>query len=280
MIKKLKIGIFLTVLSLMAVVGVQNASASAVVFSDDTIVSIDSHDYIIESSSAGTTVVVNPTTLQVLVPVASTFSLSSAAGYTLTNVDDAGTPVVTAQTCSNGVSTVAYTGTGATVTFTPTTVVACSNGGSSGGGGGGSSSSSTPATPATPAVPAVVCAPGHLYSPTTGQKCNVTSTTTPATPAVPATPATPGSPSGVNAPALGGKVYNFGTALLKNGSRGAAAKELQRFLNYKLNLGLVVDGIIGPKTIAVIKTWQKANGLVVDGLIGPKTKAKMNASVQ
>jgi len=55
-----------------------------------------------------------------------------------------------------------------------------------------------------------------------------------------------------------------------------AAKELQRFLNAKLNLGLVVDGIIGPKTIAVIKTWQRANGLVADGLIGPKTKTEMN----
>lgn len=74
--------------------------------------------------------------------------------------------------------------------------------------------------------------------------------------------------------------YNFGTVTLKNGSKGAAVMELQRFLNAKLNLGLVVDGKLGPKTIAVIKKWQLDNGLVSDGLIGAKTKAKMNASVQ
>ena len=74
--------------------------------------------------------------------------------------------------------------------------------------------------------------------------------------------------------------YNFGTKTLKNGSRGEAVMELQRFLNQVLNLGLVVDGKLGPKTIAVIKKWQKDNGLVSDGLIGPKTKLKMNASIQ
>ncbi len=74
----------------------------------------------------------------------------------------------------------------------------------------------------------------------------------------------------------GGIVYNFGTVTLKNGSTGEAVKELQRFLNRALNLGLVVDGKLGPKTIAVIKQWQKNNGLVADGLVGPKTKALMN----
>lgn len=70
--------------------------------------------------------------------------------------------------------------------------------------------------------------------------------------------------------------YNFGIITLKNGSRGEAVKELQRFLNKALNLGLVVDGMLGPKTIAVIKKWQKDHGLVVDGLVGAKTKAMMN----
>ena len=70
--------------------------------------------------------------------------------------------------------------------------------------------------------------------------------------------------------------YNFGTATLKNGSTGNAVMELQRFLNAKLNLGLVVDGKLGPKTVAIIKTWQTANGLVSDGLVGSKTKMMMN----
>jgi hypothetical protein len=71
--------------------------------------------------------------------------------------------------------------------------------------------------------------------------------------------------------------YNFGTVTLRNGSRGEAVMELQRFLNAKLGLGLVVDGKLGPKTIAVIKQWQASHGLVPDGLVGPKTKAQMNA---
>ena len=74
--------------------------------------------------------------------------------------------------------------------------------------------------------------------------------------------------------------YNFGTATLRIGSKGEAVKELQRFLNAKLGLGLVIDGALGSKTIAVIKQWQKANGLVDDGLIGQKTKVKMNSSVE
>jgi len=74
--------------------------------------------------------------------------------------------------------------------------------------------------------------------------------------------------------------YALGTATLRNGSKGEAVRELQRFLNDKLNLGLTQDGRLGPKTIAVIKKWQKDNGLVADGLVGPMTKAQMNASVQ
>ncbi len=82
---------------------------------------------------------------------------------------------------------------------------------------------------------------------------------------------------GMNSPIV--VIYNFGTTILKNGSRGNAVMELQRFLNDKLNLGLVVDGKLGLKTIAVIKKWQLNNGLVADGLVGIKTKTKMNALV-
>lgn len=69
--------------------------------------------------------------------------------------------------------------------------------------------------------------------------------------------------------------YNLGTTILKNGSRGEPVRELQRYLNNTLNLGLIIDGILGPKTITVVKQWQKERGLVPDGLIGPKTKALM-----
>ena len=90
-------------------------------------------------------------------------------------------------------------------------------------------------------------------------------------------PVTP--PVVVTPPAIGaGQVcsYNLGLGTLKNGSRGEAVMELQKFLNATMNLGLVVDGALGPKTIAVMMQWQNTNGLVVDGLIGPMTKAKIN----
>lgn len=121
--------------------------------------------------------------------------------------------------------------------------------------------------PATPASEEVKCPKGHLFNVENGKRCTVeittTTTTTPATTTVTTT-----------------TTYNFGTALLKNGSKGEPVKELQRFLNKILNLGLVVDGQLGPKTIAVVKKWQKDNSLVSDGLIGAKTKAKMNLMVQ
>jgi len=74
--------------------------------------------------------------------------------------------------------------------------------------------------------------------------------------------------------------YNFGTTVLKNGSTGEAVKELQRFLNATMNLGLVVDGMFGPHTTTVMKQWQTAHNLVSDGLVGLMTKAAMLASLQ
>ncbi len=69
--------------------------------------------------------------------------------------------------------------------------------------------------------------------------------------------------------------YNLGTKILRIGSKGEAVKELQRYLNSILNLGLVIDGKIGHKTISIIKKWQVSKGLVPDGLIGPKAKEIM-----
>ncbi|TSC78088.1 MAG: hypothetical protein G01um101424_222 [Parcubacteria group bacterium Gr01-1014_24] len=146
-----------------------------------------------------------------------------------------------------------------------------------------SSSSSTPSTtttttPTTTATtPTAITGCGNRttgFSTVTGKSCvgNIVSTAAPATPA---TPAVPGVSSAT--PATPATPYNFGTVTLKSGSKGEPVKELQRFLNKVLNLGLVLDGKLGPKTIAVIKQWQKDNGLKADGLIGKKTKALMNA---
>ena len=129
----------------------------------------------------------------------------------------------------------------------------------SGGGGGGGGRRTVTISPITPAVPSKI--PGcdnrtTGFSPTTGQSC------------------------ALNIPTImNPSYYNFGLVTLRSGSSGEAVKELQRFLNRFLNLGLVVDGKLGPKTIVVIKKWQMDNGLVPDGLVGPKTKAKMNLQV-
>ena len=69
-------------------------------------------------------------------------------------------------------------------------------------------------------------------------------------------------------PKLPGKGY------FEYGSNGKQVKYLQKFLNWFGDYGLEVDGIIGEKTIAAIKAFQRACGLVVDGLFGKKSLAK------
>ena len=287
--KKLKIGLLMAVLSVFSLAG--SARAANLTWDNDTTVTVGSAGYRIESNSEATTFDFDTTTLTVTVPALSTFTISSPDNYTLNNDQD-----LTA-TCVSGVNTLVITGavTDAVVTPDTTTVVACVAAGSGGGGGGGSSA--TPATPATPAVPGEIPGCGNRttgFSSSSGVSCVGNTATTPATPATPAATVIPGcgnrttgfssslgtscvgNSAGASASAPG-RTYSLGTSTLKNGSRGEAAKELQRFLNDKLALGLVVDGIIGPKSIAVIKTWQRANGLVADGLIGRLTKAKINA---
>ncbi len=137
------------------------------------------------------------------------------------------------------------------------------------GGGSYGGSYIAPSVVSLPTLPPVIaiannsqgCANGNTYNISTGEICVNNSTSVQAT-TVPR-----------------GESYDFGTSTLRNGSTGEAVRELQRFLNATLSLGLVVDGKLGPKTISVIKKWQKSQGLVADGLIGPKTKARMLSSL-
>ena len=58
---------------------------------------------------------------------------------------------------------------------------------------------------------------------------------------------------------------------IKSGSSGASVKALQALLNAKgYNCG-AVDGIFGTKTLAALKSFQKAAGLTTDGVCGVNT---------
>ena len=276
MIKKLKIGLLITVLSLA--VGISSAYAADLTWSADTTVTIGSDNYTIYAGSAATSMVVGATTLVVTVPASSTFTLASSDRYVLNN-DASLVPG-----CTFALSNLTINGstTPGAVTITPDNTATCTV------SGGGSYTPPPvvipPVTPVTPpAVPAVEpgCSSGNMYNTSTGALC--------VNNAGPTIPGCGNRTTGFST-ALGtscalnrattGMTYNFGAKTLKNGSRGDAVMELQRFLNAKLNLSLVIDGKLGPKTIKVIKQWQKDNGLVDDGLIGAKTKAKMNLEAE
>lgn len=247
MIKKIKLSLFIVIFSLTSGIGSARATGD-LVYSDNTNVTIGSANYVIGAGSEATSVVVDTGALTVVVPSGSTFAFISESKYVLNN--NAGI----SQACGATQNSITITGP-KTVVITPDVSSGCVV---AQGGGGRGVLSTPPTVPVTPVVSAVVCSVGQTFDKVTGAKCNVFSSSSVAS----------------------YKTYNFGTKVLKNGSKGEAVKELQRFLNYKLNLGLVIDGKLGPKTIKVIKQWQKDNGLVADGLVGPKTKAMMNASVK
>lgn len=60
----------------------------------------------------------------------------------------------------------------------------------------------------------------------------------------------------------------------KRGDKGTQVKYLQKFLNWYGEYKLVVDGVIGSKTIIAVEKFQKAEGLDVDGLFGKQCLAK------
>ena len=57
---------------------------------------------------------------------------------------------------------------------------------------------------------------------------------------------------------------------LRRGSKGDAVKELQTLLASH-GSSLTIDGIFGSGTLSAVKAFQKRMGLVVDGVVGPKT---------
>lgn len=63
----------------------------------------------------------------------------------------------------------------------------------------------------------------------------------------------------------------------KNKDKGVQVKNLQAFLNWAVGSNLTVDGIIGEKTIAAVKKFQKAVGITQDGLFGKTSLARAKA---
>ena len=60
----------------------------------------------------------------------------------------------------------------------------------------------------------------------------------------------------------------------KKGDKGTQVKNLQKFLNWALDLSLAVDGIIGNATINAVKQFQKKVKITSDGLFGKSSLSK------
>ncbi len=70
-------------------------------------------------------------------------------------------------------------------------------------------------------------------------------------------------------------ISNGFQSLIRMGVRGAAVSTLQQKLrDAGFNPGKI-DGVFGSKTLAAVTAFQRARGLVIDGIIGPKTSAKL-----
>lgn len=61
--------------------------------------------------------------------------------------------------------------------------------------------------------------------------------------------------------------------ILRRGSEGEAVDQLQRGLAAAGHYLLSIDGDFGPGTEAAVKTFQRSRGLVVDGIVGKDTAA-------
>src|SRR5947209_20438299 len=66
--------------------------------------------------------------------------------------------------------------------------------------------------------------------------------------------------------------------LVKNGRTGELAKTAQYLLRAR-GASIAADGIVGPKTEAAIRDFQKGQGLQVDGIIGNQTWPKLIVQV-
>ena len=64
--------------------------------------------------------------------------------------------------------------------------------------------------------------------------------------------------------------------LLSQGARGDDVEELQNEL-VRIGYNIDVDGVFGPMTYDAVCDFQESVGLVVDGIVGPRTWAALDA---
>ena len=288
MIKKLKLGFLIAILSLT--VGVSSANAADLSFDTATTVTVNGNDYFIGSGSGATSVVVAATTLTVIVPASTTFTLVSPGRHTLTN--DGGLTAV----CTNSESTLTIS-TASTVIITPSTTAcgAISGGGGGGGGGGGTV---TPVVTITPVVVVPTVPTTPTVTPTTSVVLKALPYASPKTVAeiqanlsvllenVAMLQATlkasvgTGTATGTSVPPSGS--YKVG---LTPGSKGNDVTALQNFLKSQgadIYPEGLVTGFYGNLTKAAVAKFQMKHGIVTSvndggyGNVGPKTRAKIN----
>lgn len=63
-------------------------------------------------------------------------------------------------------------------------------------------------------------------------------------------------------------------AIIKLGDQGPEVKKIQT------ELGIKADGVFGPNTLRMVKSFQASNGLVPDGIVGPVTQSKLFKNVK
>lgn len=84
---------------------------------------------------------------------------------------------------------------------------------------------------------------------------------------------------GVAAPVGISAAYAASAPVLKEGARSNRVTGLQYLLRAN-GFNIAADGSFGPATLQAVKGFQARNGLVVDGIVGPKTLAKLSVTVR
>ena len=277
---KLKIVLVLALALLFGLApAVSFAAYNDVSLTSDTVITVSGVNLsVVAPTSVLQSIVVNGTSLDVVMPGNSFLKLTSTDRRTFTATNFA--PVVQTSACTDSASTYTYESPAeaSAIAFTITietstcTTNAAGGGGSPGGGGGGGGSSyySAPVTAAVtkPATTAV--------------------TTKPAAQAAAVAQAAPKAT--VTAPAAVSAISGTITRILSKGITSPQVRVLQQILNSDADTRIAASGagspgseteFLGPATLRAVQKFQVKYGIAKPGddgygNVGPKTRAKLN----